>query len=641
MAANISTNVGSFVDPSKPLRDFFDQVSDKYNKKALAEQAAEERALERDISNQRYENEQARLFRNDLYQKQRDQVADQFRQSQENRAIAEENRLQAEADFKKQERERLEGIRTKLESYDNGLSYSDIETYAPDLAGKISNAGNFKAVDKQLDIAGRLFSGDASPETITSYLDAMEVQRGEKLTPAQRWEMTGVVQSLVDEVSTADNTQEAMQQAYDKLGLSELQKNKASFVDNAVNQLTKEEAKFLHTERMVKQGIPRTQAAAQAEAIVNNNFRRESIKDIEARRAASATAANNYAKETREAYKEYAKLQLDIIDKISSGSYKKSSGDPAKDIQAILKETSIHSNIDTDEQDLLVARYKELLPEYGADAAMAATLYSFRPGTIDDEIRPLAEAVQFAADIKDMKNPTGQNGALAATAKKRLEEVISKDYLMPSKPQTANMEAWRAGRWGNRLQLPVLKSDAYGVNTRNPFGTQQQRMLDEQNAGFTDAEVAGTDNSVQSNTSRVELTPEVKKTAGQELFNIVYPNPTNRQIAQNRSRTLDRVVDNYLETGVIPSQLQDNKEAVSLLQNLKSPDVIKKELADEKERKAKAKSLPFVLTNELNINKPAATRIIHDYRYKGILDPRLEKDPEALKAILEAYGPRD
>ena len=36
-----------------------------------------------------------------------------------------------------------------------------------------------------------------------------------------------------------------------------------------------------------------------------------------------------------------------------------------------------------------------------------------------------------------------------------IKEALSRDLLAPIKYQDANMEAWEAGRWGQRARLPL------------------------------------------------------------------------------------------------------------------------------------------------------------------------------------------
>jgi hypothetical protein len=181
-------------------------------------------------------------------------------------------------------------------------------------------------------------------------------------------------------------------------------------------------------------------------------------------RSKAAEALREAQKEKAERVKDYAKLQLDIVDKLSGGkaAYKPSGSGYVADIKTLLKEGGVHENVDESELNSLMKRYENLVKDgFSTDIAMAATLRSFEPGIMfpgfGDEILPLAAAEQFALDLQSkVIGKTNADAAVLKAARENLKDTISKELLVPAGSAGAGMEAWKAGRWGDRLQAVLF-----------------------------------------------------------------------------------------------------------------------------------------------------------------------------------------
>ena len=390
------------------------------------------------------------------------------REAANKRAEAAEKRAAAKAKQETAEYQRKVDIRSKLDDYDpTNITFEDISTYDPKLAEKIKNASGDSIIREQVSLTEDIFNPTTSPQRVVElsnrYADLTEKYYGKELTPQQKTAISNRVANLGAQVNVPydqKDREKAISDAYSILGLDVAQKSREDFLGRAPSLLTKDEAKNIHIARLRQQGVPRAEAEAEANAIVEGNYRRKWESDILASRTASAEAENKFAESQREAAKDYMKFQLDLLDDLSSGGSGKSykpSGDPVKDITTLLKEGGVHENVDEDEMNQLVTRYSTLAQKFSPDIAMAATLRSFSPGVIDDQITSLNTAEQFALDLQSLRGSgTGnKNAALVATARKNLEEALSKDLLTPTRPIGPDMESWRATRWGQRSALPL------------------------------------------------------------------------------------------------------------------------------------------------------------------------------------------
>jgi hypothetical protein len=411
------------------------------------------------------ERQKASLLADLIYKQQESKNTADYRQKQ---LDLEKDRLkiaQDKAAADEAERKRLLSIRNKTEEYSDSFGYSDLEEYSPELAKKISSAGGFEAIDNVVSKAEALFDTSSDkfmPNRVNEYISAVEQQRGEELTPQQREEMATALEAQMRPLYAIREQDRGRfkEDVLNLLGIPALQESKQAFIERAPTALTKEEAVRFHTGRLIKAGVPRAEALKEAESIATINARK-SYGDILAERTAAAETANKSEEQRIEATKDYIDLQVDILDKLGSGkSGYKSSGDPAKDITTLLKEGGVHSNVDEDELNQLVNRYSTLVPKYGSDVAMAATLRSFKPGVMfpgfGDEILPLADAEQFALDIKNMKGSSSNaNSSVLKTARENLKANLSRDLLTPKALKGPNMDAWRAGRWGDRARAAL------------------------------------------------------------------------------------------------------------------------------------------------------------------------------------------
>ena len=476
----------STVDVTAPLRSYLGDISSKYGKIDQLQDAEKERALERDIADKRYAAEQARLLDKDQYSQYRDTVADAYKRyeleesanrfdeqqalrvAQNLRQQAEEERKKEKAAREKEAYEEEQKVKNIFKTYDpSAITFEDISTYAPGVAKKVQNAAGSSIIGNQLALADEIFNPTTSPQKRTElaekYVAQTEKYYGKEFTPQQRKSLLDKVVNYGKQVNVAtddDLRTKMVSIAYSNLGLDKAQESRDAFFANAPSLLTKDEARSIHVRKLQEQGVPRDKALVEANAIVEANFARDWEKDILARRQAAADKENQYNKDVLEANKDYVQFQLDIIDDLSSGTSKKykPSGNYAKDIATLLKEGGVHDNIDEDETRQLVERYKTLAKDFPADVAMAATIASFKPGWILDEVGDLATARQFALNIDSLgKAKASKNSGLISKARKELTTNLSRDLLTPARPKGANMDAWRAARWGQRSALPLPK----------------------------------------------------------------------------------------------------------------------------------------------------------------------------------------
>jgi hypothetical protein len=476
----------STVDVTAPLRSYLGDISSKYGKIDQLQDAEKERALERDIADKRYAAEQARLLDKDQYSQYRDTVSDAYKKyeldedakrfdamqalrlSQEQRQQEKAAQDKVVADRQTKAYDEAQKVKSIFKTYDpSSITFEDISTYTPGVAKKIENAAGNSIIGKQLELTEEIFNPTTSPtrraELANQYVAQTEKYYGKEFTPQQREALSDRVLKLGTQVNVPtddDLRAKAMSDAYSILGLDAAQKSRDEFFNNAPSLLTKDEARSIHVRKLQAQGVPRAEALAEADAIVTANFARDWEKDILARRQSAADLENKYQTDLLAANKDYLKFQLDIIDDLSSGTSTKykSTGNYAKDITTLLKEGGVHDNVDEDETRQLVERYKTLAQEFPADVAMAATIASFKPGFILDEVGDLASARQFALDIQGLgKAKANKNKGLIDKARANLSANLSRDLLTPPRPRGANMDAWRATRWGQRSALPLPK----------------------------------------------------------------------------------------------------------------------------------------------------------------------------------------
>jgi hypothetical protein len=405
----------------------------------------------------------------DYRRQQLENAAEQARLTAENRAKTLD--LQAardaisikKADADEAERKRLEGIRTNLEGYSSNFGYSDLEQYDPALAKKIANAGGFEAIDNVVSKAEALFdtkSDKFMPNRVNEYISAVEQQRGEELTPQQREEMATALETQMRPLYALreEDRGRFKEDVLGLLGIPALQESKQSFIERAPTALTEEEAVKFHTSRLMNAGVPRTEALKEAEAIATINGRK-SYGDILAERTASAEAQKEAYEAQKEELKDFNKFQLDLLKEIGTGS--SSSGfkgsDPINHIEKLLKDGGIHPNADTNDVPELVNRYKALIASgYKPDIAMAATTATFDPGFTYDNMKPIAEAKQFAEDLLAMRKTSGTpNSGLRRELLGNLETQIAGREVLNRPSFGPDMDAWRAGRWGDRARAAL------------------------------------------------------------------------------------------------------------------------------------------------------------------------------------------
>ena len=363
--------------------------------KGFLDQAEKERESQRLDSIQK---ESSRRYDEELAMKQQEARAkEQDRIAKNLVDTAAQKRAQTTFDQQQSEFNRTLKNREILEGYNPDITFNDIQEYTPNLASNIRNAGNVDRIEQQLNIAGELFAPGLSDterkSKVAAYVGNIAEERGKELTPNTIDEMTQRIDSLATQVATAkpEDRDALLNSAYDSLGLTALRESRDNFLQRAPQALTSEEAKSLHIARLRKAGVPLQEAEAEANAIVKSNYSRQSRASILEARTKAAELANERLESRRESAEDYIDTQLNIIDKIGTGSSFKGSGDPVADITRLLKEGGVHSNVDDDELNQLVTRYQELLPNYGNDVAMAATLDLLSLGSLTIKLLVLIE----------------------------------------------------------------------------------------------------------------------------------------------------------------------------------------------------------------------------------------------------------
>jgi hypothetical protein len=458
MARSNLVSVGSIVNPFESLQRSAQNVSATYgdiaDKKDKVQREEQSRldALARRKEDTAYRDQQAALAKTN---------ADRSFGLQQKA----EQRAQNKSELEQAEIDRKLGFRDITDNYKSDFTYKDLEKYSPDLVNKVSNAGGFDAIDKVAASADKLFDTTAKTsleDRITSYISSVENQRGKELTPQKRATMADALRKQLQPLSSGNVKDEYLEQYKNDvlglLGVPQLIQSKQTFMERAPNALTKEEAVAFHSRRLMEQGLPRAQAVSEAQSIATSN-NRMSYDTILEERSKAAEALREAQKEKAETLKDYAKLQLDIVDKLGGGNsaFKSSGKGATEDMKALLKEGGIHENVDENELNSLVNRYVGLSNKFGNDIAMAATLRSFKPGVINDEILPLAAAEQFALDLQSkVIGKTNADAAVLKAARENLKDTISKELLVPAGSAGAGMEAWKAGRWGDRLQAVLF-----------------------------------------------------------------------------------------------------------------------------------------------------------------------------------------
>jgi hypothetical protein len=463
MARSNLVSVGSIVNPFESLQRSAQNVSATYgdiaDKKDKVQREEQSRldALARRKEDTAYRDQQAALAKTN---------ADRSFGLQQKA----EQRAQNKSELEQAEIDRKLGFRDITDNYKSDFTYKDLEKYSPDLVNKVSNAGGFDAIDKVAASADKLFDTKAETsleDRITSYISSVENQRGKELTPQKRATMADALRKQLQPLSSGNVKDEYLEQYKNDvlglLGVPQLIQSKQTFMERAPNALTKEEAVAFHSRRLMEQGLPRAQAVSEAQSIATSN-NRMSYDTILEERSKAAEALREAQKEKAERVKDYAKLQLDIVDKLSGGkaAYKPSGSGYVADIKTLLKEGGVHENVDESELNSLMKRYENLVKDgFSTDIAMAATLRSFEPGIMfpgfGDEITPLSEAKQFALDLQSkVVNKTNANADVINTARENLKKSIKRDLLVPAGSTGAGMEAWKAGRWGDRLQAVLF-----------------------------------------------------------------------------------------------------------------------------------------------------------------------------------------